>query len=142
MMNRRFLLMCIPALLFAAGPEDAIKEVEKDWAAAVVKKDFATLDRVLADDLTYTHSDGRLDTKANFIEALRSGKQTYSAAEHQSIDVRLLGKDVAVARLKVRMTAASGGQTATPANFSMLRVYRLNNGRWQLTAHQSARLAQ
>jgi uncharacterized protein (TIGR02246 family) len=142
MMNRRLLLICLPALLLAAGPEDAIKETEKEWAAAVVKKDFAVLDKVLADDLAYTHSDGRLDTKANFIEALRSGKQTYSAAEHQSIDIRLLGKDVAVGRLKLRMTAASGGQTATPANFSVLRVYKLNNGRWQLTAHQSARLAQ
>lgn len=141
-MNRRLLLLCIPALLFAAGPEDAIKETEKEWAAAVVKKDFAVLDRVFADDLTYTHSDGRLDTKASFIEALRSGKQTYSAAEHVSIDLRLLGKDVAVGRLKLRMTAASGGQAATPANFSVLRVYKLNNGRWQLTAHQSARLAQ
>jgi uncharacterized protein (TIGR02246 family) len=142
MMTKRLLLMCIPVLLIAAGPEDAIKQTEKEWAVAVVKKDYAVLDRVLADNLTYTHSDGRLDSKANFIESLRSGKQTYSAAEHQSIDVRMLGKDVAAVRLRLRMTAASGGQTATPANFSVLRVYQLNNGRWQLTAHQSARLAQ
>lgn len=141
-MNRRLLLICVPALLFAAGPEDSIKQAEKDWASAVVKKDAAVLDRVLADDLAYTHSDGRLDTKKSYIDSLQSGAQTYSAAEHQSIDVRMIGKDVAVVRARLRMTASAAGKPANPANFSVLRVYKLNGGRWQMTAHQSARLAQ
>jgi uncharacterized protein (TIGR02246 family) len=140
-MNRRWLLILVPALLIGAGPEDAIKQAEKDWATAVVTKDYATLDRVLADDLAYTHSDGRLDSKSGFIEALRSGKQAYNAAEHESIDVRMLGKDVALVRVRLKMTAAVAGQSATPANFSVLRVYQLKNGRWQLVGHQSARLA-
>jgi ketosteroid isomerase-like protein len=141
-MNRRWLLILAPALLLAAGPEDAVKQAERDWASAVVKKDYAVLDRVLADDLAYTHSDGRLDTKKDYVESLRSGKQTYDAAEHQSIDVRLLAKDVALVRARLRMTAAVAGKPATPANFSTLRVYKLNNGRWQMVGHQSARLAQ
>lgn len=136
------LLTVVPAILLGATPEEEVKDAEKQWAAAVVKKDYQILERVLADDLTYTHSDGRLDTKKNFVEALRSGKQTYDAAEHQSLDVRLLGKDVAVVRARLRMTAAAAGQAATPATFSILRVYQLRNGRWQLMAHQSARLAQ
>ena len=141
-MTRRFLLSLAPALLLAAGAEDAVKQAERDWASAVVKKDYAVLDRVLADDLAYTHSDGRLDTKKEYIESLRSGKQTYDAAEHQSIDVRLIGKDVALVRARIRMTAAAGGKPAVPANFSALRVYQLKNGRWQMLGHQSARLAQ
>ena len=141
-MKRRVLLVCLPALLLAAGPEDSIKQAEKDWAVAVVKKDYAALERVLADDLAYTHSDGRLDTKKDYIESLRSGKQTYDAAEHQSMDVRMIGKDVALVRARLRMTAASGGKPGTPANFSVLRVYKLNGGKWQMLGHQSARLAQ
>ncbi len=135
--------MMAPALLLgAAGAEDAVKQAERDWASAVVKKDYAVLDRVLADDMAYTHSDGRLDSKKGYIESLQSGKQTYNAAEHQSMDVRLIGKDVALVRARIRMTAASGGKPAVPANFSALRVYQLRNGRWQMVAHQSARLAQ
>ena len=136
------MLILAPALLLAAGPEDAIKQAERDWASAVVKKDYAGLERVLADDLAYTHSDGRLDSKKDYIESLRSGKQTYDAAEHQSIDVRMLTKDVALVRARLRMTAAAGGKPAVPANFSALRVYHLRNGRWQMVGHQSARLAQ
>jgi len=141
-MKRRLLLIFIPALMFCAGAEDSVKQADKDWASAVVKKDYAVLDRVLADDLAYTHSDGRLDGKKDYIESLRSGKQTYNAAEHQSIDVRLIGKDVALVRAKLRMTATTAGKPATPANFSALRVYQLKNGHWQMLAHQSARLAQ
>ena len=141
-MKRRVLLACLPALLLAAGPEDAVKQAEKDWAAAVVKKDYAALDRVLADDMAYTHSDGRLDTKKDYIESLRSGKQSYEAADHQSMDVKMIGKDVALVRARLRMTATSGGKPAVPANFSVLRVYKLNGGKWQLLGHQSARLAQ
>jgi ketosteroid isomerase-like protein len=141
-MKRRLLLILTPALLLGAGPEDSVRQAEKDWASAVVKKDYAVLGRVLADDLAYTHSDGRLDTKKDYIDSLRSGKQTYDAAEHQSMDVRLIGKDVALVRAKLRMTAAAGGKPATPANFSVLRVYQLKNGQWQMVGHQSARLAQ
>jgi ketosteroid isomerase-like protein len=125
----------------AATPEEAVKQAEKDWATAVVKKDYAILNRVLADDMQYTHSDGRLDTKQSYIESLKSGKQAYHAAEHQSINVTPMGKDVALVRGMLRMTAAAGNATPAPANFSILRVYRMRNGQWQLVAHQSARLA-
>jgi ketosteroid isomerase-like protein len=142
-MTRRLLLITLlPVLLLGASAEDAIKQAERDWASAVVKKDYAVLDRVLSDDLAYTHSDGRLDTKKEYVESLRSGKQTYDAAEHQSMDVRLIGKDVALVRARIRMTAAAGGKPATPANFSALRVYQLKKGHWQMVGHQSARLAQ
>jgi ketosteroid isomerase-like protein len=141
-MTRPWLMFLAPALLLGAGAEDAVKQAERDWASAVVKKDYAVLERVLSDDLAYTHSDGRLDTKKDYIESLRSGKQTYDAAEHQSMDVRLINKDVAIVRSRLRMTAAAGGKPAVPANFSTLRVYQMKNGRWQMVGHQSARLAQ
>ncbi len=140
-MHRFAVLLIAPLLLVAASPEDEVKAAERQWAAAVVKKDTAVLGRVLADDLAYTHSDGRLDTKAAYIDSLTSGKQTYQAAEHQSIDVQPLSNDIVVVRARIRMTAASGGQAATPANFSALRVYRKKGGQWQMVAHQSARLA-
>lgn len=134
-------LLCAGGVLFGASVEDSVKQAEKDWASAVVKKDYAVLGRVLADDLQYTHSDGRLDTKESLIESLKSGKQAYLAAEHQSIEVRPMGKDLALVRMMVRMTAVSGGATPTPASFSVLRAYRLKGGQWQMVAHQSARLA-
>jgi ketosteroid isomerase-like protein len=133
--------LCGAGNALAASAEDAIRQAEKDWAVAVVKKDYAALDRVFADNLQYTHSDGRLDTKQSYIESLKSGKQAYHAADHQSMDVRMLGKDVGLVRARLRMTAASGSATPTPANFSVLRVYQLQDGKWQMVGHQSARLA-
>ncbi|HYO84225.1 MAG TPA: nuclear transport factor 2 family protein [Bryobacteraceae bacterium] len=141
-MKRLAFVLSLPFLVLAASPEDEVKSAEREWASAVVKKDTAALGRVLADDLAYTHSDGRLDTKAAYIESLTTGRQSYDAAEHQAIDVRSLGSDIAVVRAKLRMVATSGGKPATPGNFSVLRVYRKKGGQWQMVAHQSARLAQ
>lgn len=142
-MTRKLFLTIVFAagVALAASAEDAIKQAEKDWATGVVKKDYAVLDRVLADDLQYTHGDGRLDTKQSYVEALKTGKQAYLAAEHQSINVKMLAKDIGIVRGLLRMTAVSGGATPAPANFSILRIYQLRNGKWQLVAHQSARLA-
>ena len=139
--NTFLTFVCAAGLMLAATPEETIKQAEKDWAVAVVKKDYAVLDRVLADDLQYTHSNGRLDTKQAYIDSLKTGAQAYHAAEHQAIDVRLLGKDIAMVRATLRMTAVSGNAQPAPADFSVLRVYRLQGGKWQMVGHQSARLA-
>ena len=39
----------------------------------MAKKDVATLEAVLADDLIYTHSSARLDTKRSLIDAMVVG---------------------------------------------------------------------
>jgi hypothetical protein len=44
-----------------------ILAIERERVAAMVNRDLATLDKILADDLTYTHSGGRTDTKASFV---------------------------------------------------------------------------
>src|SRR6185295_12856007 len=55
-----------------ANPADStlkktILDLEAKRIGAMVHKDLATLDALLADDLTYTHSGGTTDTKASFI---------------------------------------------------------------------------
>ncbi len=40
------------ALVAAAGPADAVKDAEMAWAKAIVAKDYAALEKILAADLT------------------------------------------------------------------------------------------
>jgi ketosteroid isomerase-like protein len=44
---------------------------------AMRKGDWAALDAVLADDLTYVHSTARLESKAEHVANLRAGKPYY-----------------------------------------------------------------
>jgi len=118
--------------------EAAVRQAERHWASATIKGDAAALERLLADDLTYTHSSARTETKGQFIEALNTGTMKYEAIDYDEIVVRVYGRTAVVtANPKVRLV--SRGQ---PASFQVriLHVWVKGPGGWQMAAHQSTRL--
>ena len=50
-----------------------IIDLDKKRMHAMAQKDIATLKALLSDDLVYTHSSARLDTKQSLIGAMESG---------------------------------------------------------------------
>src|SRR4029450_1136152 len=66
--------------------ENRILSLEARRIEAMVKKDIATLDALLADDLTYTHSGGTTDTKASFI-ALIKERGRYLGVDYSKTEV-------------------------------------------------------
>ena len=54
-----------------------IIDLDKKRMNAMAQKDIATLNALLADDLVYTHSTARLDTKQSLIGAMESGRTVY-----------------------------------------------------------------
>lgn len=128
------------ALLAAAtDPKAAVEDAERGWAAAVVKSDIPALEKVLADDLVYTHSGGSRDTRTTFIENARTGKLKYEKLDHQNLEVQMIKRDVGFVAARVDVRIVSGGKPVD-MKVSLLHVYVKRQGRWQLVAHQSARL--
>jgi ketosteroid isomerase-like protein len=127
------------AALAAGSAADAVKAAEKAWAVATVAGDEAALDKLLADDLTYTHSTGDTDTKRVFIGNLKSALR-YHKIEHESMDVRVYGQTAVLTATAQLVTNRSGGQQA-PAHLRFLHVWVAQQGKWRLVAHQSLRLA-
>ena len=132
-----FALLALPTL--AADSRSAVEKAERDWAAAVVKSDIATLERLLATDLVYTHSSGNRDTRASFIETARTGKLRYEKLDHQKIGVQMIKGDVAFVAARAEVRVVSGGKPVD-MRVSLLHVWVKRQGRWQLVAHQSARM--
>jgi len=91
-------LMALAPMAFAgsAKPDDekAVLAAEKQYADAMVKADTATLGKLLADDLSYTHSSAMMETKADVLNGLKSGKSKYTAIEFKSTQVRQYGNMV------------------------------------------------
>ena len=133
------LLAAASFLLGAERSADGVKESEKTWAAATVAADEARLRSVLADDLTYTHSNGETDTKAVYISNLKDGTRKYSKLEHEAMDVRLYG-DTAVLSGTLQVAVASRGGSPNQMRMRILHVWTWKDGRWQMVAHQSLRL--
>ena len=117
-----------------------ILDLELKRVAAMVGRDLAFLDAILADDLTYTHSGGRTDTKASFIELIGDPAHSYLGVDYSGEEVRPCGGDAAVVRgrAQIRLLGAGGEQISYPVLF--LDVYARRDGRWQMVAWQATRI--
>ena len=126
------------AILGAADVTEAVKKAEMSWAQAIVAQDYDALNKVLADDLSYAHSDGHRDTKASYIDSLKTGKQKYEKADPEDMAVKIYG-NTAVLTEKLRLISETNGKKSEPT-LSVLHVYVKRGEGWQLVAHQSARM--
>ena len=140
MLKRFWLLALVAGLSFAADKSaDGVKAAEKSWASATLAGDEATLKQLLAADLTYTHSNGDTDTRAAFIDNLKTGARKYHKLAHESMEVRLYGNAAVLAAVAQVETSQKGGKP-NPVRLRFLHVWVWQQGRWQLVAHQSLRL--
>jgi ketosteroid isomerase-like protein len=139
----RFLLIAsslfLGSLALAGPPEEAVEAAERGWASGVTKPDLDLLGKVLGDDLTYTHSTGAVDTKASYIDNLRTGKAKYLSVDYEDLKVHMLTKDTAITICRAKVKTNNNGQ-ASDARLSFLHVFANRKGHWELVAHQSARL--
>jgi len=82
-----------------SGPQDCTGSVTVDEAlqaedaryAAQMANDFAAMERLLGNDLTYIHSSTLVDSKASFIESMRSGAVRYRSMRRGDVKVRCYG---------------------------------------------------
>lgn len=142
MRTRLLSLFLFLGLVGLAGPaaaqpadETAVRAVEDRRIKALVDDDFATLDAIFADDLTYTHSSAVMDDKAAYMAALRSGKTKYETIDRGPATVRLYG-DVAV-MTGTAVVGLRGRADKLPLRYTLM--YAKKSGRWQMVAWQSTR---
>jgi ketosteroid isomerase-like protein len=121
-----------------AGNGQKIIELDKQRMTAMAQKDIATLSRLLSDDLIYTHSSARLDTKQSLIGNMESGSTVYTAVEPSDVKAQDLG-DTVVLTGACRISVMSQNR---PNSFSVrfTDVYANKGGQWQMVAWQSTRL--
>src|ERR1700676_4062664 len=117
---------------------NAIITLDSERADAQVRGDFATLDRVLGDDLTYIHASGLVQNKAEFIADLKSGKRTYTSIKNSDVNVRLL-KGTAVITARSEIHVVHEGKE-NDLSIRVTEVYALRKAHWQLIAYQSTRV--
>ncbi len=123
-----------------ARPELAAVTRSDDARIAAFRNPTADgLAAIFADELHYAHSNGLIDTKASFIEALTTGRTKYHAIDYEKREFTFPAPGIALMRGRVRIRAESA--TGPSDNvLSFLAVWRLEEGRWKFLAWQSCRL--
>src|SRR5437588_4948584 len=135
-MKRAFVLMAASAaFVFAVDPADGVREAAEGWRQGAIKQDTAALQRFLADELVYTHGNGKRQSKTEYIAEVTKGPAHYESFNESGTNIRLYGK-VAVLTGLVDVKTPN----AEPYRVRTLEVYVENNGRWQLAQKESVRL--
>jgi hypothetical protein len=117
---------------------DVVKAAELKRFEAAQKSDLDALGQLLADDLTYTHSTGVLETKAVFLDSLKSGKLQFKKIEPADLQVRVYAT-TAVINGTAKISVVSEGQPKD-VHIRFTDVWVSHAGRWQMVAWQSTKL--
>jgi len=120
-----------------AGNGDMVIELDRKRMNAMAQKDLATLNEVIAEDLVYTHSSARLDTKQSLIGNMESGSTVYTSVVPSDVKAQDLGDSVVLTG-SCRISVNSGGN-AMSFGVRFTDVYARRNGKWQMVTWQSTR---
>jgi len=135
-------LLPAPVLAQAAKADQQVLQAEKDRFAAMVKGDRAALERLLADDLTYTHSSALFESKPEFIKSVTSGTIDYVSIVPSEPDwkVRVSGNTAIVNGVAAVNVIDTGKDLKIKIRYTTIHSNR--DGHWQLVAWQATRFPQ
>jgi len=125
-------LICRLSLAQTPAQQEVLK-FERDACKPFVDADVPGLERVLTADFTLTLSNGEVNTRADEINELQSGKMHYDVFENFDMLARLYGDDTAVVLGKTHVKGKSDGKPFDRVvQFTDTCIKR--DGRWQVAA--------
>lgn len=120
----------------SANAEADVKKLVSDLAAALSKNDTAALDKIYADDYTLVTQTGEIATKAQRIEAIKSGDLKFENVAFNDVKVRSYG-DSAVAIANTSGKSTNKGKVQE-TNFRVTFVANKTKDGWRMvSAHLS-----
>ncbi|CAH2806652.1 MAG: Zn-dependent hydrolases, including glyoxylases [uncultured Paraburkholderia sp.] len=119
---------------------EAIRGLERERFRAMVDGDGFSLDALVADNVSYVHTNGKRETKRQFIDGITAGRRRYRQIEVQSQDVLPVGNETCVVtgRALIEMEANNG---ALLFPIAYTAIHTQEDGQWRLVAWQATRCA-
>jgi len=133
------LLGIVPAFAASADEEAVARNVEA-FRAAQVAADAKKLDALCAAELSYSHSDARIEDKPTFIANATSGKSKTLSLKYDDVKIRVVG-DAAIVRfhwLGEAEAVADGKKSST--NLHILMNWQKQGADWKLLSRASTKL--
>jgi ketosteroid isomerase-like protein len=127
------LLRGAPALAETAE-DGAIGQAVEALRKALLGADKGELERLTADQLSYGHSDGRVQNKAQFVDGVVTRKTIVKSLTFPELTVAVAG-NAAVVRHLYESESETDGKTAT-VKIGALQVWQKQDGNWKLLARQ------
>lgn len=121
-----------------SADDAAVTKAVADLTAAMIAADKPKLEALVADQLSYGHSSGKLETKAQFVDVVSSKKTIYKSINLTDMKISVVGND-AIVRHTWDSVSESDGKSNT-AHIGVLQVWAKQDGKWKLLARQAFKI--
>ena len=121
-----------------SGDEMAVADVVEVLRKGILEPDKAKLVQVTSEQLSYGHSDGRAETKEQFINGVMTRKAVVKSLAFPELKVTVVG-NAAIAR-HIYLAESELDGKATTTRIGALQVWQKQDGAWKLLARQGFRL--
>ena len=141
-MKKVFIFFFLVLTLHSFGQTDEQKvllRVKQLNDAIFANKDSVALEGLMADNVTYGHSTGKIENRKEMIHGAISNPGTYSNFVMDSATV-FFENNTAIVRHVLRATAIDKAGKQTPLHLNVLQLWVMQNKQWKLMARQAVKL--
>ncbi|MDQ0032577.1 hypothetical protein J2W30_000318 [Variovorax boronicumulans] len=149
MLIKKLFLIAASAIVFTgcammptgggASDQASVAAAAERLRIAMVDPTAAALGALVADDLSYGHSGGKVDTKASFISDLLDGKSNFVTITITDQTIKVVDANTAIVRHSLAADTNDSGKPGKVA-LKILGVWQKQGGNWKLLARQAVRL--
>ncbi len=122
-----------------SAEEAAVDKAVDALRKALMEKDKTRLEQLAADQLSYGHSSGKVQTKAEFVDGVMTSKATVKSLTFPELSIAVVG-NAAIARHLYESEMETDGKP-TNVKIGALQVWQKQDGNWKLLARQGFKLA-
>lgn len=116
----------------------AVLHIDKRRVTAVVEANLTALESMLSKDLVYIHSSGLVETRDQFLDALRTHRMRYERFAVRERTIRVYGT-TAIIHGSADMQVSPATSQRLEFSIAFTAVYALHGRDWKLVSWQSTR---
>jgi hypothetical protein len=118
--------------------KNLIIELDLKRMHAMISQDVIALNSVLSDQLVYTHSSARIDSKETLIKSMQQGKTIYTSIVPSDVIAQDFGNVVILTGIASICVNSNSVEMDFKVRFT--DVYALNVNKWQMIVWQSTKI--
>ena len=131
-------LALAPALAASADEEAVAKKVEA-FRLAQIAADPKALGALCADEVSYSHSNGKVEDKATFVTNATDGKSKFLSIEYKDPTIKVVGPAAIVRFTFVGEQEFTDGKKALQ-NLAILMNWQKQGNEWKLLSRSATKL--
>jgi len=118
----------VPGSTASGEDEEALYQLERDWAAANLKKDTDVVEKFLADDFV-SNSNGRTQNKKQLLAEMKNNAAKIESVENSDMKAMVFGDTAVVHGRYIEKSTTNGKDSSVQGRYT--EVYVKRDGRWQ-----------